>query len=613
MRNLMLSMLSKTLKSFKSLVMLLCSFSLLLSSCDKGVPEINSGEPVTIFFSVNGDSFGAAEEITRSSEAVEPETVVIPVEGGWYMYATLEPDASDTRATNGGANALVAGTEVRILAYLNDGASPAAQAVYTVDPGGTTLSSASPLTVAPGNYTFVAYAKQNSTLSGLGALATLDPAANDLLWGKADNAGAPITVTASTTININISHLCSDVTAVVKNDKNHVISNTIGGSMDGYTIDLTSGKPVKNTPATTFAFAGWTGSGTPSGSVQTSTGNRLVYTAGDATTTLNLTGLNINSTAIANQTVAFNKALQKNIPYTLTVTFRKLIFAGSYIYWDNANQRMTFDIMGASTDVHGVNNGSNQMKQGVFFKFGSLIGMSPVGAWADAATPIYVPTIVGTAATAWTQTTPAAVLGAPVNKPAWTYFSVPHTQFGLGITDPTLHFVQTVHTADSLKIFKGDICTLIHPDWRLPVSQEFGDRATYSWGTPAILAQGWDRNAGGFGPQTTSSHYGVSTNIPTAAVYRGVVNFPASGYRDPSSGDPLFVGEVGACWSGSIGNLTGYGLYFNAAILNIDYGLNRQSGFSIRCVKETSELIDGVSSYDWGTGDTDDAEKEVVW
>jgi len=54
----------KTSKSLMSLAMLLCSFSLLLSSCDKEVPGTNSGDPVVISFSLNADLFGGNEDLT---------------------------------------------------------------------------------------------------------------------------------------------------------------------------------------------------------------------------------------------------------------------------------------------------------------------------------------------------------------------------------------------------------------------------------------------------------------------------------------------------------------------------------------------------------------------
>jgi len=307
-------------KTSKSLVMLLCSFSLLLSSCDKGVPEINSGEPVTIFFSVNGDSFGVAEEITRSSETVEPETVVIPVEGGWYMYATLEPDASATRATSGGTDPLANNTEVRILAYLNGGTSITAQADYVVS-GSALNPKTTDLSVPAGSsYTFVAYAVNGTTLPG--TLTNINPNTTDVRWGET----SLISVTSSTTVNIPISRLYSKVNAVVTNDQSHVIATTITGTVAGNLINLSTGKPAAGTATNPTLGTGWTR--TMSNTVATSTANCYVYTAGAATTNMTLTGINLNSTAIANQTITFNKALAPNIPYALTVNFVRTVIEG---------------------------------------------------------------------------------------------------------------------------------------------------------------------------------------------------------------------------------------------------------------------------------------------
>jgi len=318
MRNLVLSMLSKTFKSLMSLAMLLCSFSLLLSSCDKGVPEINPGDPVAISFSLNADAFGENEDLTRAAEAVAPETVVVPVEGGWYMCATLEPDASATRATSGGADPLATGTEVRILAYLNGGTTVTAQADYVVN-GSSLNPKTSPLSVPAGNnYTFVAYACNNTTLPG--TLTTLDPAATDLRWGET----ASIAVSSGTTVNINIERLYSKVTARITNveeSTSYTMLTPTGSSMDGYTVNLTNGKPVNNVSAITVPLTGWAGSGTPSNSVQTS-GDCLVYTA-DGNAKMNLTNININGTPISDRTVTFDNPLKKNWTYTLRVVFMK--------------------------------------------------------------------------------------------------------------------------------------------------------------------------------------------------------------------------------------------------------------------------------------------------
>jgi len=198
----------RNLKFLMPLAMLLCSFSLLLSSCDKEIAGTDSGDPVVVSFSVSGNLFGANEEITRSSETIAPETVVIPVEGGWYMYATLEPDTK-TRATSGGTDPLATGTEVRILAYLNGGTTLAASADYVVS-GSSLNPKTSPLTVTPGNYSFVAYAINGSTLPG--SPTNIDPSATDLRWGETNILSIP----AQAPVNITIGHLCSKVTAVIK-------------------------------------------------------------------------------------------------------------------------------------------------------------------------------------------------------------------------------------------------------------------------------------------------------------------------------------------------------------------------------------------------------------
>jgi len=102
--------------------------------------------------------------------------------------------------------------------------------------------------------------------------------------------------------------------------------NITVGAMFGYDdVDLSSGKPVVDTPnIIPFPFTPWAGSGSPMNSIRTSD-PCLVYTDGEEITQMILVGVEINDVPIGNQTIEFNKVLKKNIPYTLTVTFRQII------------------------------------------------------------------------------------------------------------------------------------------------------------------------------------------------------------------------------------------------------------------------------------------------
>jgi hypothetical protein len=173
-----------------AVITLLCGVTLLLSSCEKEVMRIDtlSGELVTINFSLEDISYGSDEDVSRSMSFtnMEPGTVVVPVGDNLFMYATLEADPSvGTRAT---ASGLANDTEVRILAYLNDGTTIAAQADYTGS-GASLVPKSTPLKVAAGSpYRFVAYARDGALLSTLSPLNDFNPStAPDLLWGIAES------------------------------------------------------------------------------------------------------------------------------------------------------------------------------------------------------------------------------------------------------------------------------------------------------------------------------------------------------------------------------------------------------------------------------------------
>jgi len=308
----------KTKTVQKTIVGMICGLALLLSSCEKDLPPPSGGEEVTINFSLESFTFGESETVTRGSGEMEPETVTIPVgDGGLYIVATLLPDpAVSTR----GAINITTGTEVRIVAYTTYPTAIAGQATYTVS--GTALTSGSPLSLTTGNsYTFAAYACNNQKTLPT-SISNFNPATADVLWGKTD----PIAVTAGLgNVTIQIRHLCSQVTTVLKNNQNHLFGGTINVSIPGNNVNLTSGEPVATTTAASYSFPNtWASSGSPSGSIRTSN-PILVFTNSAATTTVNIaSGMTINGTSIGAQTVPFNQAMEPYKSYTLTVEFKRL-------------------------------------------------------------------------------------------------------------------------------------------------------------------------------------------------------------------------------------------------------------------------------------------------
>ncbi|MDE7355639.1 MAG: fibrobacter succinogenes major paralogous domain-containing protein [Rikenellaceae bacterium] len=63
------------------------------------------------------------------------------------------------------------------------------------------------------------------------------------------------------------------------------------------------------------------------------------------------------------------------------------------------------------------------------------------------------------------------------------------------------------------------------------------------------------------------------------------LEFPAVGYRYPTSGSLLTAGTWGYYWSSfALGSGSAYGLWFSSSDLTVDSS-NRQYGLSVRCVR----------------------------
>ncbi|MDR1517415.1 MAG: hypothetical protein LBS52_04850 [Dysgonamonadaceae bacterium] len=332
--------------------------------------------------------------------------------------------------------------------------------------------------------------------------------------------------------------------------------------------------------------------------------------------------------------------------YTLTLKFKTVKFASSNIYWDDINNRLTFEPYSAdpSRDYGsaGIIKANAQSYQGVFFKWGSLIGVSP--AWQNVysglravsgpgtdGTPIYVPTYtaaspassswektnVATFAKVWTETTNRAGSVAWDSIPyagdsswddysskRWPYVnnapssSAPFTNYnGSEITD-----LGTSHYADCV----GDICRYISETqtftdassgtrvyYRLPRCIEFGP-AINDWilsYTP-IGVSGWTREPTGSedwpgsSPQLTD-HHGTYTLISKGGKFGSTANFfPATGIYIQVGGFAYnAMVRNGLYWSSSVssqGDARCLNVSWNA--LHPYYAYFRAAGMPVRCV-----------------------------
>ncbi|GHV05174.1 hypothetical protein FACS189416_4520 [Bacteroidia bacterium] len=246
----------------------------------------------------------------------------------------------------------------------------------------------------------------------------------------------------------------------------------------------------------------------------------------------------------------------------------RLHWAGSNIYWDGA--KLTF----ADSD-----DKSKEQYQGVFFKWGSLVGMSSAGTNAAWPRITYYPTNPGVD-DGWTS---------DPTKYA-TYANIPYINDApapYGLDNPYLTTItnDAATGADTIKALKGDICVYLTKvgaapkgkRWRMPTIAEFNaeDHYTKSGGFTQIFNQNED------GTTPISSGW-RRNNLNTPY-------FPASGFRVGATGVLNTPGTGGDYWSSSPNSVSyGYNLYFTSGSLNVVWvgGGAVMYGFTVRCVAE---------------------------
>src|SRR5574344_1192691 len=316
----------------------------------------NPSVPVSI--TVSGDDWASDESITRSGSS-SIEKVIVPMDNGYSLFATLEPAArAQTRATT-----VAAGIRYRVVAYKQNDISAAgymSHADYVV-------GAAAPKFLLPINctYTLVCYSyNSTATLPAFNKNSTtiaVNPA-NDMLYCNKD-----ITVTdVNTSFSIRFSLLLSKVTVIADASADHYNITACTGSLSpnySATASLVNGSLVKGTSAA--KSLGWSSLGTP---VATSTAT-TVYTAGE-TVTLTFATLSIATspvTNLTNKSITFTgRTMAQGKAYTLRVAFKQrgIVVPGINVYWAKGNLRSldsgaTFSFYPNQYDYSGVWNGGD--------------------------------------------------------------------------------------------------------------------------------------------------------------------------------------------------------------------------------------------------------------
>jgi hypothetical protein len=551
---------------------LVVGLSLFLFSCEKEVSGRGSGRKVAINFTVANEGYGVDQEILKGAgvKDLRPETRVIPLKDNYYMSATLVPEPAEETAFDGSqlraAAAFTTGQKIRFMAF--NGTTEVGSAIYTWN-GSKFVPDGEPLGVEADNevmYHFVAYSFFGDPLTepdDEDVEAGILPA-QDLVWGER-NQKVYDNLT-DRTVPILMKHKFSRVRVKVDASSLGAQVTNVSGVViaGGKKADLTvrTGSLAASSAAgadLTATVTNWVsvddGEAMQSGSV-------LFY---PSVTTITLAAIDLeiddDPVALMNKSVTFSQALAENTSYTVVVDVRTNRWAYSNIYWDQTLNEgagaLTFDR--TLVDVE------HQYYNGVLFKWGSLVGISPVGApVVNNSTPVdmtqiltYTPLSGG----GWDATKTAASWGG------WESISYQQAQSSTYASDENFLYDLGVN----LGAYTGDICNYIHPYWRIPNATEASGYTSYG----ALVSDGhFNLDAAGTGLIMVGRYYYYPFGFWFVAR-----TYLREGFS-PSGGGTVTNGQF--FWTGS-----DYYLQNNlASLFGSALAYMRAAAFTIRCIKK---------------------------
>ena len=474
------------------IMMLLCGLMFLLSSCEERmIGDSRSGKMVKIHFSLGQNSVGS-EVVSRSynTGATEQQTVVIPLEGNLFMYATLKEDhVVGTRAAE---QNLVEGSQIRVVAYKDNSTTTILKSEHTVQADGS-LNPGIMEVEENEVYTYVAYG-YNDGDSGLPL--------HDILNNVVILTFPELMFVCGIVPGIVANSTQSDVHIPVKRMHSMIsveVSTDLGSGVGiGFQeIDTVFISPFYLTPIIIFPegkllqtvadppcfIENWNPVPAINNPVTPTVSESKFFASPDFYGSQ--IKVEFKSLTIGDKTFPQNEHearpaahffIEPNKNYTLQVKFSSTDFAVSNIYWDDIEEKLTFE---RSVTDGGIMGGpdNKQNYQGLFFKFGSLVGISPREANFDVGydavngtdgTPIYVPDDIN--ARTWKKTNAATAygVGATWNNilPASAEYDIPR--------DPNNRFVMesAQNQPDKWADWTGDICQYIDNRYRLPTAYE---------------------------------------------------------------------------------------------------------------------------------------------
>jgi hypothetical protein len=598
------------------------ALALILGACDKELPDHKSGRDVTVRVRLVGVAEGGEEDVTRSVSMKEREEFVTPVGDGMLMEMSMERDTSALRANKA---QLASDSRFRVIALKHNTSTFISYGDFTIADG---LVGGGLHVPVNDSYDFVCFSYNTTTLpdaptqkQGAAISTTIDvlQGAKDLLWTK-------ITVDVGDEdpeLEILLRRVMARVKVVLDLSYNKWSITGIQGSITlgsvgtGGTIRLTNGGVASNEGTPTFSS--WTGTGYQ----RESTNELLVMPNASGTSVSIPIGAIERQGLAAVPSKALSSAfteLKSGYSYRLRVRLRIPIWAKSNIYWDGTGKKLTFVTAEGNTDKQGF--------QGVFFKWGSLVGVSPRGSYSNA-TAIYVPynyTDATPTAAKWKQTTRDAVKAdtdIPAATENWTTWGentaaatdIPYMDRDR-IGTLNSYLIDAAHNDEiTYKGLRGDICQYLGKTqgalegYRLPTADEFGrgGSSPTPWNISTPNSYGWIRGDG-FWPTTAAPVSSTEQEVDGTSdllaeaygtnkdeAYGSGINqtmwgvvLPASGARHGSSSYASYLGYYGYYGNGSTaaGENNCRILLFLSDGVYPGFSIERSYGLSVRCVRK---------------------------
>jgi hypothetical protein len=513
---------------------LLC-WLIFLSSCEKEMGERGMGNKTPIIFSVSTDGHGASDEaLRRAADGQKLRPITAPLGDDFYLSATLIPDLTEDLRVDE-LRALKDKQKICLAVYTS-GSTPDETVVYTYSSlTGKMTPTGNPLGVVPDGtttYRFVAYSFYGDPTT-TPEESKIDPA-KDLVWGvdekTVDNteAGRTVNITmkhkfARVRVRIDASAIAeeitdfSDVTIEGKKEANlDIKTGNISAGDDLAAIDVTSSLTAVDEVTLESGYHGY----------------QAFYPSPVAKVTIGSIELTIDGTTgrtFSGSTLFSNfNTLQAGRNYTFVVELRENRWAYSNIYWDSS---LNSDTGGLTFDKKKTNP-SHADWQGIFFKWGSLVGISPVGDHTSAS--LFIPNNI--TLKTWDDSKTLSSNDTP-----WGSAGFENIPFIVPVGSLDHHVYDD---ADFIN-YRGDICSyLTDGAWRLPNLMEmFSVEELVSFTS---------------GPGMTNDVFGqspIGANVGVTLSSCGSAFLPASGYRNRYgqlfvvSGEGLY--PVGNHWEGS--------------------------------------------------------------